>query len=149
TGPYPPDLSTASRLRGFKHQFTHRLHLLTLLDKPAPSGSSGTTRLRRGRLPPSPTFPGSVCPQLHQAATTTQRGRSLTTPRPHSASWRTAPPRRKPPHSSRSHWPAAAPRSPSSTPGSRPAPGSSYPTVYRHRPRPDGSTYAASRAIRS
>lgn len=57
------------------------LHLLILLDGPALSGSTSTSRLCRGRLPPSPTFPGSGCPQLHQATATTQQRWSLTTPR--------------------------------------------------------------------
>jgi hypothetical protein len=62
-GPYPPD---SSRQRGYGASTTGSLtlYLLTLLGEPAPSGSAGTSRLCRGRLPPSPAFPGSGCPQL-------------------------------------------------------------------------------------
>ncbi len=49
------------------------LRLLTLLDEPAPSGSSGASRRCRGCFPPSPPFRGSGCPQLHRAAATTRR----------------------------------------------------------------------------
>lgn len=45
---------------------------------PAPSGSPGTSRRCRGRLPPSPAFPGSGCPQLHQTAATARRCRPFT-----------------------------------------------------------------------
>lgn len=65
------------------------LHLLTSLDEPAPSGSTGASRRCRGCSPPSPAFPGSGCPQLHQAAATAQRRRSLTSTRLRDASWRT------------------------------------------------------------
>ena len=62
-GPYPP---VSSRQSGYGASTTGSLtlYLLTLLDEPAPSGSAGTSRLCRGRLPPSPAFPGSGCPQL-------------------------------------------------------------------------------------
>ena len=62
-GPYPPD---SSRLNGYGASTTGSLtlYLLTLLDEPAPSGSASASRLCRGRLPPSPAFPGSGCPQL-------------------------------------------------------------------------------------
>jgi len=87
-----------ARLRNYGASNTSSLtlHLLISLDRPALSGSASTSRLRQGRLPPSPALPGSGCPQLHQAAATTQRGWSLTTPR-HTQRpvARTAPPRRK------------------------------------------------------
>ena len=88
TGPYPPDLS---RLNAYGASTTGSLslHLLTSLDGPAPSGSPGTSRRCRGRLPPSPAFPGSGCPQLHRTAATARRRRSSTSTRLHSASWRT------------------------------------------------------------
>src|SRR5579872_5757142 len=73
TGPYPPDWS---RLRGYGASNTgsHMLHLLTSPNGPAPSGSSGTSRFRRGRLPPSPAFPRiRLPPGFNQAAATTQR----------------------------------------------------------------------------
>src|ERR1700712_4631156 len=50
------------------------LHLLTTPSGPAPSGSSGTSRFRRGRLPPSPAFPRiRLPPGFNRAAATTQR----------------------------------------------------------------------------
>jgi len=72
-----------ARLRNYRASNTSSLtlHLLISLDRPALSGSASTSRLCQGRLPPSPALPGSGCPQLHQAAATTQRGWSLTTPR--------------------------------------------------------------------
>ena len=39
------------------------LHLLALPGRPALSGSTSTSGLRQGRLPPFPAFPGSGCPQ--------------------------------------------------------------------------------------
>ena len=57
------------------------LHLLTLLAGHAPSGSTDTLRLRRGRLPPAPPIHGTSYPQLHRASATARWGRSLTTPR--------------------------------------------------------------------
>jgi hypothetical protein len=62
TGPYPPG---SSRLRCYGASTTGSLtlHLLTLPSGPAPSGSSGTSRPCRGRLPPFPAFPRSGCPQ--------------------------------------------------------------------------------------
>ena len=72
-----------ARLRNYGASNTSSLtlHLLISLDRPALSGSASTSRPCQGRLPPSPALPGSGCPQLHQAAATTQRGWSLTTPR--------------------------------------------------------------------
>jgi hypothetical protein len=80
TGPYPPGLS---RLNAYGASTTGSLslHLLTSLDGPAPSGSPGTSRRCRGRLPPSPAFPGSGCPQLHQTAATAGRCRPFTSTR--------------------------------------------------------------------
>ncbi len=46
------------------------VHLLVSLAGPAPSGSTGTSRLCQGCFPPSPASPGSGCPQLHPAAAT-------------------------------------------------------------------------------
>lgn len=56
TGPHPPG---RSRLRCYGASTTgsHTLHLLTSPNGPAPSGSSGTARLRRGPLPPVPVVP--------------------------------------------------------------------------------------------
>lgn len=58
-----------------------QLHLLTLPAGHAPSGSTDTLRLRRGRLPPAPPIHDTSCPQLHRTAATVRRGRSLTLPR--------------------------------------------------------------------
>jgi hypothetical protein len=60
--------------------------------------------------------PDQAAPSLHQAAATTQRGRSLTSPRPHSASRRTAPPRRNLLQLSECRSLDAAPGSPAPTP---------------------------------
>jgi hypothetical protein len=62
TGPYPPG---SSRLRCYGASTTGSLalHRLTSPDRPAPSGSAGTSHPRRGRLPPFPAFPRSGCPQ--------------------------------------------------------------------------------------
>ena len=48
------------------------------LTAPGPSGSAGPPRLCRGCSPPSPPIHGSGCPQLHPAAATARRWRSLT-----------------------------------------------------------------------
>ncbi|EDX21281.1 hypothetical protein SSAG_01072 [Streptomyces sp. Mg1] len=103
TGPYPPGLS---RLDAYGASTTGSLslHLLTLLDGPAPSGSPGTSRRCRGCLPPSPAFPGSDCPQLHQTAATAQRRRSSTSTRLRSASWRTPAPSNSDRLPSKSEW---------------------------------------------
>ena len=90
TGPDPPGFEPASRLRSVQH-WSLTLHLLILLDEPAPSGSTSTPRLCRGRLPPSPAFPWIGLPPLHQAAATQRTVAALD---PHRASWRTAPSRR-------------------------------------------------------
>src|SRR6266511_1255869 len=88
TGPYPPGLSRLSAY-GASTTGSLSLHLLTSLDEPAPSGSSGTSRRCQGCFPPSPAFPRSDCPQLRQTAATVQRRRSFTSTRFHGASWRT------------------------------------------------------------
>jgi len=67
--PYLPDLSWCVLLRGFRPPVP-RVHLPFSLDGPAPSGSPGTSRRCRGCLPPSPSSPGSGCPQLRHAAAT-------------------------------------------------------------------------------
>ncbi|KPI10626.1 hypothetical protein OV450_8509, partial [Actinobacteria bacterium OV450] len=57
-----------TRLRSSRHRIiatasrtAHSLHLLTWLDRPAPSGSAGTSCRCRGCSPPSPAFPESGC----------------------------------------------------------------------------------------
>ena len=65
-----------------------RVLLSATLAGPAPSGSTGTSRLCQGCFPPSPAPPGSGCPQLHRPAATGRRRRSLTSTRttaPHGA----------------------------------------------------------------
>lgn len=71
-GPDPPG---SSRLNAYGASTTGSLslHLLTSLDEPAPSGSSGTFRRCRGCFPPSPPSRGSGFPQLHQVAATAWR----------------------------------------------------------------------------
>ena len=61
TGPYPPGWS---RLRGYGASSTGSLalHLLTSLDEPAPSGSTGTARLLGAACHRSPSFPAIGCP---------------------------------------------------------------------------------------
>ena len=76
------------------HQVSSRLHitrlpplvpyvyLLVSLTEPAPSGSTDTTRLCQGRLPPRSTHSrGSGCPQLHRTAVTIRYRRSSTSDR--------------------------------------------------------------------
>jgi hypothetical protein len=46
------------------------VYLSATLAGPAPSGSTDTSRLCQGRLPPSPAPPGSGCPQLRSPAAT-------------------------------------------------------------------------------
>ncbi len=62
TGPYPPDLSRL-RCYGASSTGSLALHLLTSPHGPVPSGSPGTSRPCRGRLPPSPALLRSGCPQ--------------------------------------------------------------------------------------
>jgi hypothetical protein len=85
-----PDLPDSSwrHLRRL-HAPVPLVYLFVLLAGPAPSGSADTSRLRRGRLPPSPASPGSGCPQLHRPAATGQRRRSPTSTRSIGASRRT------------------------------------------------------------
>ena len=61
TGPYPPGWS---RLRGYGASSTGSLalHLLTLLDEPAPSGSTDTARLLGAACHRPPSFPVVGCP---------------------------------------------------------------------------------------
>ena len=61
TGPDPPD---SSRHRGNGASITGSLalHLLTSLDRPAPSGGANASCRCRGCFPPSPAFPGSGLP---------------------------------------------------------------------------------------
>ena len=66
-----------------------RVLLFVSLAGPAPSGSTGTSRLCQGCFPPSPAPPGSGCPQLQPPAATGRRWRSLTPTRNNSASRRT------------------------------------------------------------
>ena len=68
------------------------VRLPVLLAGPGPSGSPDPSRRCRGCLPPSPSSPGSGCPQLRHAAATARRWRSLTSTRYCSASWRTRSP---------------------------------------------------------
>lgn len=89
--PESTGLELAGDLRGVK-TLVPRVHLLLMLAGPRPSGSAGLSRRCRGCLPPSPSSPGSGCPQLRYAAATAQRRRSFTSARLHSASWRTRSP---------------------------------------------------------
>jgi hypothetical protein len=61
TGPYPPGWS---RLRDYGASGTGSpaLHLLTLLNEPAPSGSTSTARLLGAACHRSPSFPAIGCP---------------------------------------------------------------------------------------
>ncbi len=88
TGPDPPD---SSRHRGNGASITGSLalHLLTSLDRPAPSGGSNASCRCRGCFPPSPAFPGSGCPQLHQIAATIRWRRTSHLLMMIRASWRT------------------------------------------------------------
>src|SRR5664280_2085624 len=54
------------------------VHLPVSLAGPAPSGSTGASRRCRGCCPPSPSSPGSGCPQLHRPAATKRRWWSFT-----------------------------------------------------------------------
>ena len=111
--PISTRLEPASSFTGCR-TLVSRVHLLTWLAGPAPSGSTGTSRRCRGCFPPSPASPGSGCPPLHQAAATAQQ-RPLTTTDTLGASWRTARPRRKLTRSSKSSWLFAIQRSRVST----------------------------------
>jgi hypothetical protein len=73
------------------------------LDEPAPSGSPSTSRLRQGRLPPSPPLHGSGCPQASTGPLRRPGGKVSHPPRSISATWRTAPRRN-------SCWPHAGSR---------------------------------------
>ncbi len=60
--PYPPDWSRFVAYGALP--LVPRVHLLVSLAGPAQSGSASTSRRCQGRFPPSPTSPGSGCPQL-------------------------------------------------------------------------------------
>lgn len=89
TDPHPPDWSRFHLTR--PQTLVPRVCLLVLLAGPAPSGSTGTSRLCQGRLPPKPTHSLGVPAALSftQAAVTTQGSGSLTPIRNTSASRRT------------------------------------------------------------
>ncbi len=87
SGPDPPGSSRCV----FKRRRTSvsRVYLSVTLATPASSGSTDTSWLCRGRLPPTPAPPGTGCPQLHRPAATGRRQRSLTSTQSTSASRRT------------------------------------------------------------
>ena len=88
TGPYPPGLSRHAAY-GISTTGSLPLHLLISLDGPASSGRADTSRRCRGCFPPFPAFPGSGCPQLHQAAATACWWSPFTSTWSSGASWRT------------------------------------------------------------
>jgi hypothetical protein len=88
TGPYPPGLSRHVAY-GTSTTGSLALRLLNSLDGPASSGRADTSRRCQGCFPPSPTFPGSGCPQLHQAAATACWQSSFTSTWSSGTSWRT------------------------------------------------------------
>jgi hypothetical protein len=112
----PPTQAISARfdlvitLRSFTTPVPH-VHRSISPTGPAPSGSTGTPRPRRGCFPPSPASPGSGCLPLHPArydrpqATVSHR-RKVT-----SASWRTSPDARSAPPARRSPAPAGSARS--------------------------------------
>jgi hypothetical protein len=65
------------------------LRTLALLAGPAPSGSTSTSRHCRGCFPPSPSFPGSSCPQLQSGRCDDPTGKASHPSRHSGASWRT------------------------------------------------------------
>jgi hypothetical protein len=79
---------SALDLQGFRQWFL-AYTFSSLLAGPGPSDSADPSRTLSGLLPPSPAFPRSGCPQLHQPAAAGQRRSHLTSTRFHSASWRT------------------------------------------------------------
>lgn len=83
--PYPPDLSWWA-VEGALTAGSSTYAIPSSLSRPAPSGSTSTSRRWRGRFPSSPASPESGCPQLHPPATTTRRCRSFTRTRSCSAS---------------------------------------------------------------
>jgi hypothetical protein len=87
SGPDPPGSSRCVIER--RRTPVPRVCLSVTLATPAPSGSTDTPWLRRGRLPPIPAPPGTGCPQLHRPAATGRRRRSLTSTQSTSASRRT------------------------------------------------------------
>ena len=87
SGPDPPGSSRCVFER--RRTSVPRVCLSATLATPAPSGSTDTSWLCRGRLPPIPAPPGTGCPQLHRPAATGRRRRSLTSTQSTSASRRT------------------------------------------------------------
>lgn len=142
TGPYPPGWSRL-RCYGASSTGSLSLHLLTSLDRPAPSGSPSATCLCRGRLPPSPAFPGSGCPRASIRPLRRPDGSGLSPLLDQrSASWRTAPPRRKTPLTSGSGSPDAAHALHVPTRRSWPPPSRPSPAVSSRRSRPVSPTSA-------
>ena len=86
--PYPPGLSRHVAY-GTSTTGSLALRLLNSLDGPASSGRADTSRRCRGCFPPSPAFPGSGCPQLHQAAATACWRSRFTSTWSSGASWQT------------------------------------------------------------
>jgi hypothetical protein len=101
TGPYPPDLEPASRLRSVQHWFAYA----------APSDLARRARTvwqyrhgspSRGRLPPTTVVPGDRLPRCFIRPLRRPNRDGLSPPLDTSgASWRTARPRRKPTQSSK------------------------------------------------
>lgn len=87
SGPDPPGSSRCVFER--RKTSVSRVYLSVTLATPAPSGSTDTPWLCRGRLPPIPAPPETGCPQLHRPAATGRRRRSLTSTQSTSASRRT------------------------------------------------------------
>ena len=79
--PDPSGFELVDRLERLCYAGSPSLHLPVSLAGPAPSDGAGTSRRCRGCLPPSPAFPSSGCPQLHQPATTGQQRCPFTTAR--------------------------------------------------------------------
>jgi hypothetical protein len=112
TGPYPPDLEPASRLRSVQHWFAYA----------APSDLARRARTvwqyrhgspSRGRLPPTTVVPGDRLPRCFIRPLRRPNRDGLSPPLDTSgASWRTAPPRRNSPLAQESRWRASALGSP-------------------------------------
>jgi hypothetical protein len=104
TGPYPPDLEPASRLRSVQHWFAYA----------APSDLARRARTvwqyrhgspSRGRLPPITVVPGDRLPRCFIRPLRRPNRDGLSPPLDTSgASWRTAPPRRNLPLVSEFRW---------------------------------------------
>jgi hypothetical protein len=87
SGPDPPGSSRCVFER--RRTSVSRVCLSVTLATPASSGSTDTSWLCQGRLPPIPAPPETGCPQLHRPAATGRRRRSLTSTQSTSASRRT------------------------------------------------------------